>query len=124
MKQTEIHFEESKWKLHDGSIHVYKMPSSRRLELIIKALKDIVATENKSDYMNRELPFWADEKIEEALETREFIFGQMKKIEEVIETLESITEYDPTDEICDGEPPITAAEMASASWKQHIEMHS
>jgi hypothetical protein len=107
MKQTEIHFEESKWKLRDGSIHVYKMPSSRRLELIIKALKDILATENKLDYMYRELPFWADEKIEEAIGTLEFI-----------------TEYDPTDEICDGEPPITAAEMASASWKQHLEFHS
>ena len=107
MSQTEIQFEESKWKLHDGSIHVHKMPSSRRLELIIKALKDILATENKLDYMNRELPLWADEKIEEAIENLEFI-----------------TEYDPTDEICDGEPPTTAAEIASASWKQHIELHS
>ena len=83
------------------------MPSSRRLQLIIKALKDILATENKLDYMNRELPLWADEKIEEAIENLEFI-----------------TEYDPTDEICDGEPPTTAAEIASASWKQHIELHS
>jgi hypothetical protein len=37
--------------------------------------------------------------------------------------LEIEAEYDPTDDIS-GEPPITAAEMHTAAWKQHQEMHS
>ena len=44
-------------------------------------------------------------------------------IEEVIGMLEDEIDYDPTPNE-PGEPPITAAEMHAAAWKEHQAMHS
>ena len=53
------------------------------------------------------------------------IMEQTKKyptIDEVIGMLEDEIDYDPTPNE-PGEPPITAAEMHAAAWKEHQEMH-
>ena len=42
--------------------------------------------------------------------------------DEIIPVLENELDYDPTDDM-GGEPPITAAEMHTAAWKQHQELH-
>ena len=43
--------------------------------------------------------------------------------DEIIPVLENELDYDPTDDMA-GEPPITSAEMHTAAWKQHQQMHS
>ena len=49
----------------------------------------------------------------------------LDKISECIDALEEVTGYDPTPEYLydDGEPPVTAAEIHNAHWKQHQELH-
>jgi hypothetical protein len=44
-------------------------------------------------------------------------------IEEIILMLEEQLDYDPTPNE-PGEPPITAGEMHTAAWKEHLAMHS
>jgi hypothetical protein len=44
-------------------------------------------------------------------------------IDEVIGMLEDEIDYDPTPNE-PGEPPITADEMHTAAWKEHLTMHS
>ena len=44
-------------------------------------------------------------------------------VEEMISMLEEELDYDPTPNE-PGEPPITAAEMHAAAWKEHQAMHS
>jgi hypothetical protein len=41
-----------------------------------------------------------------------------------IDLVEQQVEIDPTDYICDGEPPMTMAELHSVAWKEHLEAHS
>jgi hypothetical protein len=41
-----------------------------------------------------------------------------------IDLVEQQAERDPTDEINDGEPPLTSDEICRAAWKQHLEAHS
>jgi hypothetical protein len=41
-----------------------------------------------------------------------------------IDLVEQQAERDPTDDICDGEPPLSADEIHRAAWKQHLEAHS
>jgi hypothetical protein len=48
--------------------------------------------------------------------------GDDEVIEEAIAMLENCIDYDPTPDNID-EPPITAAEMHAAAWKEHQEMH-
>ena len=43
--------------------------------------------------------------------------------DEIIPALENELDYDPTPNEL-GEPPMTAAEMHTAAWKQHQELHS
>jgi len=43
---------------------------------------------------------------------------------EILPVLESIIDYEPSDEELCGEPSITMNEMHSAAHKMHIEMHS
>jgi hypothetical protein len=43
-------------------------------------------------------------------------------ISECIDALEEVTGYDPTPE-SGGEPPMSAAEIHSAHWQQHQELH-
>jgi hypothetical protein len=46
-------------------------------------------------------------------------------ISDCIDALEEVTGYDPTPEYLydDGEPPMSAAEIHSAHWQQHQELH-
>lgn len=44
-------------------------------------------------------------------------------LDEVISMLSDELDYDPTPSE-PGEPPITAAEMHAAAWKEHQAMHS
>lgn len=43
-------------------------------------------------------------------------------LEEAIQVLDNYIDYDPTTDE-PGEPPLTAAEMHSAAWKEHQEAH-
>lgn len=53
----------------------------------------------------------------------EHLDGHTKNvIYEVIDMLEEAIDYDPTPSE-PGEPPITAAEMHAASWREHQEAH-
>ncbi len=107
MRQTEIHFEDTTFTTINGKVHTFKMNPMRKLDLIIKALRNIIKEEDKLHMMDCNLPIGSDEKILSA-----------------IEELEYITEYDPTDDMSDGEPSTTADEMHSSAWKQHLALHS
>ena len=77
-----------------------------QLQLAVDALKAICTREDKRHQMDSHLdPHTYD------------------VIEEVIGMLEDEIDYDPTPNE-PGEPPITAAEMHTAAWKEHQEMHS
>jgi hypothetical protein len=107
MRQTEIHFEDTEFTSITGKVHTFKMNPMRKLDLIIKALRNIIKEEDKLHMMDCNLPIGSDEKISSA-----------------IEELEYITEYDPTDDMTNSEPSITADEMHSSAWKQHLALHS
>ena len=49
--------------------------------------------------------------------------GTSDVVEEVILMLEEQLDYGPTPNE-PGEPPITAGEMHTAAWKEHLAMHS
>lgn len=49
--------------------------------------------------------------------------GTEDVLTEIITMLEEQLDYDPTPNEL-GEPPITAAEMHAAAWKEHLAMHS
>lgn len=77
-----------------------------QLKLVIDALKAICAREDKRHQMDEHLD------------------PHMRNIvDEVIGMLEDEIDYDPTPNEL-GEPPITAAEMHAAAWKEHQAMHS
>ena len=77
------------------------------LQRIVKELKEVLAREDKRHEMD------------------EHLTPSMRALleEEIIPVLENELDYDPTDDM-GGEPPMTAAEMHTAAWKQHQEMHS
>ena len=75
------------------------------LQQIHGELKSILAREEKRHEMDQHLVVGASDAIEEAIAL----------LEEVMDG------GDPGD--VTGEPPITSAEMHSAAWKQHQEMH-
>ena len=107
MKQTELHFEDTVYQLLDGTKKVYPMHDDKRINLIIKELQAIYQREQKRPLGYNDLPSGADEYLLEA-----------------IGLLEKATEWDePSDDDLLGEPPITMAEMHSAAWKEHQEMH-
>ena len=49
--------------------------------------------------------------------------GLTDMLDEVIDIMTNFLDWEPSDADLTGEPPITAAEMHSASWKQHQELH-
>lgn len=82
--------------------------SYAKLERIYKELQEIVNYENKLHLMDMNLNSSDVDAIEY----------------EVLPLLESIINYEPSDEELSGEPPMSANEMHSAAWKQHQELHS
>jgi hypothetical protein len=77
-----------------------------QLKLVVDALKAICTREDKRHQMDEHLD------------------PHMRNIiDEVIGMLEDEIDYDPTPNE-PGEPPITAAEMHAAAWKEHQAMHS
>ena len=77
-----------------------------QLQLVVDALKAICAREDKRHMMDEHLD------------------PHMRNIiDEVIGMLEDEIDYDPTPNEL-GEPPITADEMHTAAWKEHLAMHS
>jgi hypothetical protein len=83
----------------------------KKLERIIKELKEIVAQENKLHPMDQDLTPSMLALLEE----------------EIIPVLENELDYDPTPQYLydntGGEPPMTAAETHHAAWVQHQELH-
>jgi hypothetical protein len=75
------------------------------LEEVRSILKNVLARESKRHMMDEHL-----------------VPGTSDVIEEIILMLEEQLDYDPTPNE-PGEPPITAAEMHTAAWKEHQEMH-
>ena len=75
------------------------------LEEVRSILKNVLARESKRHIMDEHL-----------------VPGTSDVIEEIILMLEEQLDYDPTPNEPD-EPPITAAEMHEAAWKEHQEMH-
>jgi hypothetical protein len=106
MKQTELHFESTIWKLSDGTEKIIPMHDDKRIELMIKELKAITAREEKRPLGHNDLPYHAEELIPEA-----------------IELLTQAIEWPGEIEDSYGEPPITMDEMHSAAWKEHQEAH-
>jgi hypothetical protein len=77
-----------------------------QLQLVVDALKAICAREDKRHQMDEHLD------------------PHMRNIiDEVIGMLEDEIDYDPTPNE-PGETPITADEMHTAAWKEHLAMHS
>ena len=76
------------------------------LEEVRSILKNVLARESKRHMMDEHL-----------------VPGTSDVIEEIIIMLEEQLDYDPTPNEL-GEPPITAAEMHAAAWKEHQAMHS
>jgi hypothetical protein len=106
MSQTQLHFESRTYKLSDGTEKVYVMHDDKRIELMIKELKAIIAREEKRPLGYNDLPFGSEEQLLEA-----------------IDLLEKAIEWPGDIEDSYGEPPITMAEMHSAAWKEHQEAH-
>ena len=106
MSQTQLHFESRTYKLSDGTEKVYVMHDDKRIELMIKELKAIIAREEKRPLGYNDLPFGSEEQLLEA-----------------INLLEKAIEWPGDIEDSYGEPPITMAEMHSAAWKEHQEAH-
>lgn len=76
------------------------------LEEVRSILKNVLARESKRHEMDQHL-----------------LPGTEDVIEEILSMLEEQLYYDPTPNE-PGEPPITAAEMHAAAWKEHQAMHS
>ena len=85
--------------------------STQKLERIYKELKEIVKFENSLHMMNMTLNQ-----------------TDVNTLEEVISMIEDIVNYDPTPyylyDNSGGEAPMTANERLSASWKEHLQLHS
>jgi hypothetical protein len=82
--------------------------SQTEIEKAYKILQEVVKRENKLHLMDMTLNSCDVDTIEY----------------EVLPLLESIIDYEPSDEEMSGEPPMSANEMHSAAWKQHQELHS
>lgn len=82
----------------------YRVSDESRLNLIRKELLKIVEHQNKL-HLLATTP------------------GLSECAEEAYELLTKYLDYGPSDDDMDP-TPVTAAEMHTAAWKQHIEMHS
>ena len=49
--------------------------------------------------------------------------GLTDMLDEVILRITEFIDWEPSDADLTGEPPLTAAEMLAASWKEHLEAH-
>jgi len=49
--------------------------------------------------------------------------GLTDMLDEVIDIMTNFLDWEPSDAYLTGEPPMTAAEMHSAAWQQHQELH-
>lgn len=76
-----------------------------QLDLIVKQLRAVLDRKDKRNIQDQELAA-----------------STCNVVEEVIAMLEAEIDYDPTPNEL-GEPPMTAAEMHTAAWEQHQEMH-
>jgi hypothetical protein len=85
--------------------------STQKLERIYKELKEIVKFENSLHMMDMTLNQ-----------------TDVNTLEEVISMIEDIVDYDPTPyylyDNSGGETPMTANERLSASWQEHLQLHS
>ena len=85
--------------------------STQKLERIYKELNEIVKFENSLHMMDMTLNQ-----------------TDVNTLEEVISMIEDIVNYDPTPQYLydnsGGEPLMTANERLSASWKEHLHLHS
>ena len=85
--------------------------STQKLERIYKELKEIVKFENSLHMMDMTLNQ-----------------TDVNTLEEVISMIEDIVDYDPTPQYLydnsGGEPLMTANERLSASWQEHLQLHS
>jgi hypothetical protein len=77
------------------------------LTRILKDLQGIIDRENKRPLFYEHLSFKCHDLICE-----------------FIAEIEADLDYDPTDDINSGEPPMTMQEMHSAAWQQHLEAHA
>ena len=82
--------------------------SQTEIEKAYKILQEVVKRENKLHLMDMTLNSCDVDIIEY----------------EVLPLLESIIDYQPSDEEMSGESSMSAGESHSAAWKQHQEMHS
>jgi len=107
MTQTELHFEPKVYQVvgRDKEL-IIPMHDDKRIELIIKELKAIVKREEECPLGYNDLPYGSEEQLLEA-----------------IDLLEKAIEWPYEIEDSYGEPPITMAEMHSAAWKEHQEVH-
>ena len=82
-----------------------------KLERICKELKEIVKSENSLHMMDMNLNS-----------------SDVDTLDEVISMIEEIVDYDPTPQYLydnsGGEAPMTANERLSASWQEHLQLHS
>ena len=76
-----------------------------QLDLIVKQLRAVLEREDRRNMQDEQLAT-----------------GTYNVVEEVIAMLEAEIDYDPTPDE-PGEPPMTAAEMHTAAWQQHQELH-
>ena len=93
------------WYLQPNSKSTMAQNEYYYLEEVRSILKNVLARESKRHMMDEHL-----------------VPGTSDVIEEIILMLEEQLDYDPTPNE-PGEPPITAAEMHAAAWKEHQEMH-
>lgn len=94
------------WTLDLIPIQIMEQNEYYYLEEVRSILKNVLARESKRHMMDEHL-----------------VPGTADVIEEIIAMLEEQLDYDPTPNEL-GEPPITAAEMHAAAWKEHQAMHS
>ena len=83
----------------DGTKRVIQADTEVKLQLINKALKDLVGT----SYLGSHL----DDHLSDAIDSIDQVLAHFG---------------DPGDSF--GEPPVTLDEMHTAAWQQHKEMHS
>ena len=94
------------WRTYFNNKLIMEQNEYYYLEEVRSILKNVLAREAKRHQMDEHL-----------------VPGTGDVIEEIIGMLEEQLDYDPTPNEL-GEPPITAAEMHAAAWKEHQAMHS
>lgn len=106
MAKHELQFASQTYTRYDGTEYTPRLNDDMRITLIIEELQAIYKREEARPMGYNDLPFGADEYLLEAI-------GQLEKA----------IEWPGEIEDSYGEPPITMAEMHSAAWKEHQEMH-